>query len=53
MPAINSGAVDWRVSSEQKYVAEYLRKESGNDNIEVVSSDDDDDNVGNAIDIAW
>ena len=43
MPAINSDRVDWRVSSVQKYVAEYLRKESGKDDIEVVSSDDDDD----------
>ena len=43
VPAINSDRVDWRVSSVQKYVAEYLRKESGKDDIEVVSSDDDDD----------
>ena len=50
MPAINSDTVDGRVSSEQKCVAEYLRKESEKDDIEVVSSgnDDDDVNVGNA-----
>ena len=50
MPAINSDTVDGRVSSEQKCVAEYLRQESEKDDIEVVSSgnDDDDVNVGNA-----
>ena len=50
MPAINSDTVDGRVSSEQKCVAEYLRKESEKDDIEVLSSgnDDDDVNVGNA-----
>ena len=50
VPAINSDTVDWRVSSPQKCVAEYLRKESGKDDIEVVSSYDDDDDVdvGNA-----
>ena len=50
MPAINSDTVDGTVSSEQKCVAEYLRKESEKDDIEVVSSgnDDDDVNVGNA-----
>ena len=50
VPAINSDTVDWRVSSVQKYVAEYLHKESGKDDIEVVSSNDDDDDdvdVGN------
>ena len=46
VPAINSDTVDWRLNSIQKYVAEYLRKESGKDDIEVVSSDDID--VGNA-----
>ena len=45
VPAINSDAVDWRVSSLKKCVAEYLRKESGKDDIEVVSSDGDDNNV--------
>ena len=50
VPAINSDTVDWRVSSVQKYVSEYLHKESGKDEIEVVSSNDDDDDVyfGNA-----
>ena len=50
MPAINSDTVDGRVSSEQKCVTEYLRKESEKDDIEVVSSgnDYDDVNVGNA-----
>ena len=50
MPAINSDKVDWRVNSVEKCVAEYLCKESGKDDMEVVSSDDDDDdtNVGNA-----
>ena len=50
VPAINSDTVDWRLSSVQKYVAEYLHKESGKDDIEVVSSNDDDDDVdvGNA-----
>ena len=36
VPAINSDTVDQRVSSVQKYVAEYLRKESEKDDIEVV-----------------
>ena len=49
-PAINSDTVDLRLSSARKCVAEYLRKESGKDDIEVVSSYDDDDDVdvGNA-----
>ena len=49
-PAINSVTVGLRVSSIQKCVAEHLRKESGNDDIEVVSFDDNDDDfdVGNA-----
>ena len=38
VPEINSDTVDWRVSSVQKCVAEYLRKESRKD-------DDDDDDV--------
>ena len=37
----------WSVSSVQKYMAEYLSKESGKDVIEVVSSD----GVGNDIDV--
>ena len=48
MSAINSDTVDWRVSSVQKCMAEYLSKESGKDVIEVVSSDD----VGDDIDVA-
>ena len=46
----NFFAVDLRVSSVQICVAENLRKESGKDDIEVVSSDGDDDDVdvGNA-----
>ena len=61
VPPINSDAVFWgsgslvplmfRVSSVQKCVTEYLRKKSGKDDIEVVSSDDDEDDVdvGNAM----
>ena len=50
VPAINSDTVDWRISSVQKCVTEYLRKESGKDDVEVVSSDkyDDDVDVRNA-----
>ena len=48
MSVINSDTVDWRVSSVQKCMAEYLSKESGKDVIEVVSSDD----VGDDIDVA-
>ena len=60
-PPINSDAVFWgsgslvplmfRVCSVQKCVTEYLRKKSGKDDIEVVSSDDDEDDVdvGNAM----
>ena len=40
VPTISSDTVDWRVISVQKCVAEYLCKESGKDDIEVVSSDD-------------
>ena len=36
VPAINSDTVDQRVSSVQKHVAEYLRKESEKDDTEVV-----------------
>ena len=46
LPAINAYMVDWRVSSAQNCVAEYLRKESGEDPVKVVSDSDDDDDVG-------
>ena len=41
----NFFTVDWRVNSVRNCVAEYLRKESGEDDIELVSSDNDDDDV--------
>ena len=46
LPAINADMVDWRVSSVQNCVAEYLRKESGEDPVKVVSDSDDEDDVG-------
>ena len=38
---INSDEVDWRASSVQKCVSEYLTKEAGNTCVEEVSSDDE------------
>ena len=46
VPVINSDEVDWRVSSVEKCVSEYLRKESGVSDIEEVPSNDDDDDDG-------
>ena len=46
LPAINADMVDWRVSSVQNCVADYLRKESGEDPVKVVSDSDDEDDVG-------
>lgn len=40
-PVINSDEVDWRASSVQKCVSEYLIKEAGNTCVEEVSSDDE------------
>ena len=40
-PVINSDEVDWRASSVQKCVSEYLTKEAGNICVEEVSSDDE------------
>ena len=40
-PVINSDEVDWRASSVQKCVSEYLTKEAGNTCVEEVSSDDE------------
>ena len=45
-PAIIADMVDWRVSSVQNCVAEYLRKESGEDPVKAVSDSDDEDDVG-------
>ena len=45
LPAINADMVDWRVSSVRNCVAEYLRKESGEDPVKVVSDSDDEDDV--------
>ena len=43
IPIVNSDEVDWKVSSVEKCVNEYLRKESGVSDIEEVPSNDDDD----------
>ena len=40
-PVINSDKLDWRTSSVQKCVSEYLTKEAGNTCVEEVSSDDE------------
>jgi len=45
LPAINADMVDWRVSSVQSCVAEYLKKESGEDLV-VSDSDDEDGDKG-------
>ena len=42
LPAINSDMIDWRKYSIQKCVAEYLRKQSGEDDLELISGSDDD-----------
>ena len=49
VPAINPDTVDLTVSSVEICVTEYLHKESEKDDIEVVQSDDEDDDadIGN------
>ena len=48
LPAINSDMIDWRKYSIQKCVAEYLRKQSGEDDLELISGSDDDADDGDA-----
>ena len=48
--AINVDMVDWRVSSVQNCIAEYLRKESREDPVKVVSDSADEDDVGEECD---
>ena len=50
VPVINSDEVDWRVSSVEKCVSEYLRKQSGVSDIEEVPSNDDNDDGDEYVD---